>query len=326
MKIRWRQDKTNDVNDPDAIGVDSDSPASSWTTGAALKTMLLTGALWLAVAAGPLALAGLWVSSGTTTPARAAAAAPVSSTTEAQQAAEFAQAFTVAWLRATRGAEESVVGYLSASQNVSIQLPQVAPIVVEPVVVSVDGAGADTYQVVVSASVAQPPAVPVRRFYSVPVVRTAAGSFAAVSLPSPVAVTAAGAAVKFGYPGLIPSSSSAYATVTGFVSALLTGDTDVSRFSSPGSEFAAVVPPPYSAVTITRLESDRDISAADETPKTGARLRVFVTAAAVSAGGSTTVQYPLSLTGRDGRWEVAAVDPSPLFTVPTPTPTPAPPG
>ena len=324
MKIRWRQEKKPRDGDGSEIGVSQSAPASGWTQGTALLTRTMTVGLWAAFACGPLALFATVFLGGSAPAAVASQPVAAASTTQGQAAAEFSQAFTVAWLRAIRGEQESVLDYLSVSQNVNLTLPPTAPVVSEPAVVSVERAEPDAYQVVVSASVALPGQAAIRRFYSVPVVATEAGSLAAASLPSPVAVTPSGASVKYGYPGLVPSSASVHATVSGFVSALLTGDTDVSRFSSPDSEFAAVTPPAYSSISITQLEANRDVGTPDQSPKSGSQLSVMATAIASGPGGDSTVQYALSLEGRDGRWEVSAIDPVPLVTVPTASASPVP--
>jgi hypothetical protein len=108
-------------------------------------------------------------------------------------------------------------------------------------------------------------------------------------------------------------------TVEGFLSALLTGSADVSRYLAPDVEITAVTPAPFSEVSLQRWAV---------TPVDEGEARVRVAARATSAAGvPRTVSYELGLAQRAGRWEVTSLSGAPTIdddeTVPAPTTTTA---
>lgn len=119
-------------------------------------------------------------------------------------------------------------------------------------------------------------------------------------------------------------------TVTEFLSSYLTGRGDVTRYSSPGTRFTPVVPPPATAVELTRLDRTElpgdDEDEEERVPADGTRVHVFAT---VTVTGDAKLRllpsYPLLLTARAGRWEVSAIEPAPLTepAAPSTSPTPA---
>jgi hypothetical protein len=99
------------------------------------------------------------------------------------------------------------------------------------------------------------------------------------------------------------------AAAEGFLSALLTGDGDLARYTSPGSSLVAVSPPPFSAIEVTEeastsLEPHSQLVAVDVE---GAR----------PAGHVEALEYWLLMDERDGRWEVAEMLPAPPLNTTT---------
>jgi hypothetical protein len=99
-----------------------------------------------------------------------------------------------------------------------------------------------------------------------------------------------------------------------FLVALLTGAGDVDRYVSPGTAIAPVTPPPYSAVDVTDVTTDRDVLQMPVPPATGETVRVLVTARATAGPRQQIgVQYALTLIARAGRWEVRVIDLTPVL-------------
>jgi hypothetical protein len=106
-------------------------------------------------------------------------------------------------------------------------------------------------------------------------------------------------------------------TVQGFLSALVAGSGDVSRYLAPDVEIAPVTPAPFSEVALQRWAV---------TPVDEGEARVRLVARATSAAGvPRTVSYELGLAQRAGRWEVTSLSGAPTIdeseTVPAPTTT-----
>jgi hypothetical protein len=109
-------------------------------------------------------------------------------------------------------------------------------------------------------------------------------------------------------------------TVEGFLSALLAGNGDVSRYLAPDVEMTAVTPAPFREVTLQRWAV---------TDTGDGTVRVRLSARAMSpAGNPRTVSYEIGLAERAGRWEVTSLSGAPTIesddTEPVPTTTPAP--
>ncbi len=289
-----------------------------WTGGTLLATRTATAVLWSALVAGPLALvlAVLVVLSGPGTSADVAAPAADHS---AEQAAveEFAQRFVVTWLQTPQGQEAQLAPYV---QVVHLTLPEVPWQADAPATASVGRLGAGRWSVTVAVSVSAPGSPTRRRYFQVPVSYVSGGggggAMVAAALPAPVAAPIAAAAPELAYRYRADPAGPVVTSIGEFLTALLTGQGDVTRYVSPGTVIAAVNPPPYTAVAVSDVMVDRDV-AGGTPPTSGQRLAVLATAR-VTAGPNQQidVQYALTLLARAGRWEVQAVDPSPQV-VPT---------
>jgi hypothetical protein len=94
-------------------------------------------------------------------------------------------------------------------------------------------------------------------------------------------------------------------TVEGFLSALVAGDGDVSRYLAPGVEIAPVTPAPFRQITLQRWSV---------TELSDTEVRIRLTARGASAGGvPRTVAYELGLEERAGRWEVRSLSGAPTL-------------
>ena len=94
-------------------------------------------------------------------------------------------------------------------------------------------------------------------------------------------------------------------TVEGFLSALVAGDGDVSRYLAPGVEIAPVTPAPFEQIALQRWSV---------TELSDTEVRIRLTARGASAAGvPRTVSYELGLKQRAGRWEVRSLSGAPTL-------------
>ncbi|MGH3456080.1 MAG: conjugal transfer protein [Nocardioidaceae bacterium] len=290
-----------------------DSPVGQWTNGSNLKTKAATVAIVAALALSPagvvVGLAAASSGSAPTTDTRV-------SDTRGEQAAveEFAARFVTTWLAANaNNAEERLSGLVEIPDGA--EFPSTGLQATDPTVADVDqvSGGLWSVTIAVTATAAQSDQG-VRRFYTVPVVYDA-GQLVALALPSPVAAPTMAETPSLGYPSDLTSAHPAWRTVAGFMTALLAGGGDITRYLTPGTHVAPVLPVPFGEVRINQIATQAEVGVEPErTPADGQQLAVLVTAvggASTTDGGGLTVQYALILTGRDGRWEVTEVEASP---------------
>ena len=151
----------------------------------------------------------------------------------------------------------------------------------------------------------QPSWLPVgTRFYTVGIVETGSG-WVATGPPSLVTTPSAGIPPELLVERLaglsdVPGLEEA---VTRFLAAYLTGDGELTRYTSPGSPLSAVQPPPFAAVEIVEAGS---VLASD-----GDRQVVALVVGTDGSGRTQLLEYALMLSERDGRWEVAELLPAP---------------
>jgi hypothetical protein len=102
-----------------------------------------------------------------------------------------------------------------------------------------------------------------------------------------------------------------------FLAALLTGNGEISRYTSPAAAIAPVVPAPYTAVELMTLargtSAQQPGTAVTAAPTDGQRLRVLATVRVSGPSGVQMLTYPLVLSARAGRWEVAALSGAPTL-------------
>ena len=237
--------------------------------------------------------------------------------TDAQMtASEIALHAVTVWLQAKRGDEQLVATYLPLGNR---PLSEIGATVTSPSIASAVPSGGGLWSVTVAATVTTEDRTQ-RRYFRVPV--QLAGT-AGVVVAAPAEVSGPGlirSSSSTVYAQDVPSSSPVRETVTQFLAALLVGQGDIARFTTPGSAITAVSPAPYSQVTVNEAKSKDTIpSPAAE----GARIEVLVTATAATGRQASVVTYPLTLTSRGGRWEVSTIRLVPLTERASDSPRPA---
>lgn len=314
---------------------DGEKPAPQvveWSNGPALVTKAWGAVLALALLAGPAAL--VWTALRPE-PAPVAASAGAASTTEAAAANERAVELVETWLRADSNDQQLLASLTSAPVG---SLPQEGLTIRDSSVAQVEQADDGVWSVTVGVDVAEPaPGSPppgegggakadkkaevslvwVRRYFQVPVLveRTDTEwsgpdlAVTALALPAPVPGPAAAAdPPDLDYSETISPTSAAGQSVAGFLTAMVAGDGEITRYLRPGTSIPAVTPAPYSAVAVTGIKGSHEVT---EDPADGDGTHALTTVELTRLDGeTTTAQYVLTLVARDGRWEVAGLEPA----------------
>ncbi|MET9396138.1 hypothetical protein [Kitasatospora sp. NPDC002965] len=315
------------------------------------RTGLLRGGILAAIAAGPLALAVAVF--GVQTTSAAPASAPVIPSAIAPPTG-YAESFVDLWLRSSADIAASTA-LRAMAPGVELPRPKTTArlTVQKTIAVRSQPMGGRTWQVTVAATVVVPPADaqsgqptpnPAQgaaqnvaqgsaqgrgaqaattevRYFAVQVAMTrAAGSGGA---PDSLVISAAPAQVAApsslsGPDPAVPDYGSQVGdgplreTITGYLSAYLTGVGDSSRYLAPG----AAIPAPGSTYTQVALKALATTTAVPASPADGSVLVVQAVVQATDASGDWPLVYPLCLVARAGRWEVSALAPVAVATVP----------
>lgn len=287
------------------IATASAQSTSSWATKA--TTGVLTAALLLGPVGAATGLLALRTATAPTTGPSGSAPADLSS--QRATAGEYATRLVLAWLQATQSEDQDLHDLIDQPAAASARTPFK---VTAPAVAAITAQPDDIWAVTVAATVTDARDRAARRYFQVPV-RLHEATVTALALPSPVAGPAHTTTAATEYPAIIALTSVLAAGIGQFLDAYLTGDGDLTRYLTPGSVIPPVTPPAYTAVTLQDLRADADLDP-DSPPPDATRLRVLATAtAAVTDSQAVTITYPLTLTARDGRWEITAIDPAPAL-------------
>lgn len=310
--------------------------AAEWETGwrsraastgmTALVQRLFTWGLWCAVAAGPLLAVVALLQ-----PSDSAALPRQGEQQQPRQAADmagpggFAEMFVDAYLTAGEGDEGDLEPYFPGAAELQLPAEAEASAVDRLAPVRVRAADSGSWSVTVSARLTpekgEQEAAEQLRYFQVPVAKSpGAQGYIATTLPAEVAAPGGRTPVELGYGRPVPvrEGDPAATTLQGFFAAYLADGGQLDRYLSPGTRLKAVTPAPYRQVHITQFAvagtDDADDGAEEGAPpRDGERQQLLVDVEA-EAGGQAEwrpMTYALSLTARDGRWEVAAMDPAP---------------
>ncbi|WP_285572982.1 conjugal transfer protein [Streptomyces sp. RTGN2] len=249
----------------------------------------------------------------------------------------FAEMYVAAFLRSGDGSQEELAAFYARAADLelegrpdAVQVGQIAAVRVEEI------EPGRYWSVTVGARVLEParkgaadsgeqPVIRMR-FFRVPIEADRdGGPLAALALPSEVAAPGGGtpkAELAYGAPLPAQSSDPAVGTVSEFFAAYLSGSGELGRYISPGTRLTPVRPSPYQSVTVTQVSVETAFQDADGDGRIGApagreQLRLVVGVKAARPDGiARPLSYALTLSGRDGRWEVAALDATPQIVLP----------
>lgn len=225
----------------------------------------------------------------------------------------FAANLVGAWLSATADDTRTLEAYMpEAAESVDAQDPVEYR---DLTVVSSENTEQGAISVIVSATVKDTEQVEDEEIeiwrpqYFQVAIGESDGLLAGLSLPAPVQQPGPAPMPQLGYPTEVEDEEITD-TVQGFLSAYATGEGDVTRFTSPDSELTAISNPPFDSVNVGAVFSSGANPA--QSPDTGQQTSVLVNATVQTSAGERAAQYALTLTSRDGRWEVHGIDPAPL--------------
>lgn len=337
--MRWRRGEPDERwDEEETVEGWEERPAAMSTGALANASTVLRWLAWSLVVAGPVL--GLLALTGSSQPD----AAPQREREPQRQVvvpdeagpAGFGEMFVVAYLRAGEGEEKALAAYYP--DVVSLRLPGESESVraEHAAAVRVEDVAPDYWSVTVGVRVASPapaksaggskekPQTSTLRYFQVPVRSDSSGPgerYVAASLPAEVSVPPAadaGPELDYGRPGPVREGDPVAEALQEFFSSYLTGG-ELDRYLSPGTSMAPVTPAPYEQVRIAQLavhgSDDADAGSEDpDPPADGERREVLVDVeAAAEAGQWRPMTYALSLTARDGRWEVRALEAAPAL-------------
>ncbi|MFG3619166.1 conjugal transfer protein [Nocardia sp. NPDC047654] len=234
----------------------------------------------------------------------------------AQLAGSFAEQFVVTYLTAVAGQQDRIGEFVGSNQQIT--LPSSARQVSDPSVAYVSrvvSTGAvDVWSVTVSVRVGKAGAATApehRQFYRV-AVSVSDGRLRALSMPAVVEPPAKGVDLKLAYGSPCAPDTPLGQVAAGFLNAMLAGNGDVARYTTPDAGLAALKPPPYTAVELTSLTTD-DSSCGSG----GAKAQVLATVnPKADTGAAATLAYPLTMIRNAGQWQVVSIDPIPALSSP----------
>ncbi|MDP3893617.1 conjugal transfer protein [Nocardioides sp.] len=297
-----------------------------WTGPAARLTTTVSVLLKSALLACPVALAAvvgwLWWASMQPAPVTPVAGPEAGAVSERATAAAFAEDFVATWLTTPRGEEKALEPFLASSGGVRLpETPWVVSDLSTAAVEEADGTWAVTVAATVSTSRRDQG---VRRWFQVPVVVD--GGVIAQALPAPVAGPERAAPPRSSYRHRVGLTSPVATAAGDFLAGLMvTGD--VTRLISPGAEIRSIVPAPYTGVKVEDVIAEDRTLVEEPTPPTGAQVQVLVTSTATTEDGrEISTQHHLTLTAREGRWEVTSIDLAPPRPAAPEAAPPPPPG
>ncbi|WP_324197866.1 conjugal transfer protein [Nocardia abscessus] len=234
----------------------------------------------------------------------------------AQLAGSYAEQFVVAYLTAVAGQQDRIGEYVGSNQQIS--LPSSARQVSDPSVVYVSRAlaagGLEVWSVTVSVRVGKAGAATAsdqRHFYRV-AVSVSDGRLRALSTPALVQAPSKGVDLKLAYGAPCAPDTPLGQVAAGFLSAMLAGNGDVARYTTPDAGLAALKPPPFTAVELTSLTTDDSGCGSS-----GAKAQVLATVnPKADTGATATLAYPLTMMRNAGQWQVVSIDPIPALASP----------
>lgn len=314
MSASLRRDRCGPTKDQPLAGSPPRARSLPVRRAAVLRT-----AVWLAVAAGPLALVSSCARPDT---AVRNTAAPVTRTAELRTPsvtpAGYAELFLGLWLRG--GSEDGTAADELHAMAPSVPMPtwgEKAPAVERLATVRTVRQARDAWSVMLAVTFKEPVrdrsertgAAPGVRYFALPVVAKDAGTtpaFAVPAAPMEVAAPSVIAQSATPYGGEVPDGSGLASTVSEFLTAYLGVEGGAERYLAPGIMLPALAVSSFASVQVDEL---RAVQATDGKPgRDGLVVRVQAQVTATDgAGGQWPLSYALAFTARAGRWEVTAL-------------------
>lgn len=151
--------------------------------------------------------------------------------------------------------------------------------------------------------------------------------FRAFTLPHARPDRPSGAPVELATQTLVSEDRPVFKTVSGFLSAMLTGQGDLAPYIAVGSGLTAAQPPRFTTMAIERVQTNSDLANAQDVPPKAAGIEVTVRAVMqTSSGVLMQMDFPLLMSVAGGHWQVDRINDAPSIVAPndsgsTPAPT-----
>ncbi|MFE5029876.1 hypothetical protein ACFRAO_42990 [Streptomyces sp. NPDC056656] len=326
MPIRSRQrDRRGSVTDRSTA-----PPPVRTQTLPVRRAAVVRAAVWVAVAAGPLALVSSCARpDAVTTAQQPVTPAKKSVTTESVTPGGYAELVMSLWLAA--GTEDSPAARELATIAPSVPLPQwdgkQAPTVDRLAAVRTVRQRHGAWSVTVAAQLAEPTRAAtedgksaagrggVVRYFAMPLLAQDAGrtpgagqTFTVTAAPMEVAAPTAQEAPDSPYEHAVPDDSPLATTTQEFLTAYLGAAEGADRYLAPGVQLPALgAPSPYASLQVDQLRSVQDTDGQPGSGPSTVQVQAEITATDTS-GAHWPLSYALTLHARDGRWEVTALD------------------
>lgn len=233
-----------------------------------------------------------------------------------------AELFVATWLAASPG--DSLAPYYPGTATAALRpqyapVPPPAPKVLRTATIRADELADNYWSVTVGAMTQAGDAPVATRFFRVPMMLTRVKLYVASALPSEVAgpLGSKSPDLAVGSLGRPNPADPVAVSVAQFLAALLTGQGELTRYTSADTTVAPINPIPFAAVELTDLATRKlngDIN----------HLEVVAAATAMDANGHPTgLSFPLEMSLRNSRWEVIRVLLAPSLSGSQPDLTPA---
>ncbi|MEV6758415.1 conjugal transfer protein [Streptomyces sp. NPDC051214] len=260
--------------------------------------------VWTALAAGPLALV---VAVGQPSATEAATPVPKPRATQTASVADpagYVALFVDAWLRSSDDARSAAARRVQAmAPGILLPSPDTKAPVPRRVTAVRSTPGQDgRWSVTVAAQYAD--AV---RYFAVPAIASAGGSsFAVTAAPALVAAPTLHKIPDSPYDVTVPEGPLA-TTAEQFLAAYLAGRGEVNRYLAPGAQLTAISPAAADSVEVQEVTAREQQAVAEQVPGDGTTVHVLAQVEARDAAGRWPLAYELTVSARDGRWEIAAL-------------------
>lgn len=304
------------------------SDVHQWTNGSNLAAKAGTVGIVVAIVAGPAAFV-MQMTHKQTAQTSQAGAFDTRMMNRRDAADDVATQFVTTWLTSSDGQQNRLSAYWPSADTSSVVLPAKASTVGQTDVVRSEPVGPGVWSVTVSADVSSDGSSPRHRYFRIPISVAGESTVAAQALSLPAEVPGPAhqvAGISLSYPATVTPSDAASTMTSQFLTALLTGQSNIGLLESPGTSIPPVANSPWKNVRLVELKA-ADASVLSQVKTDGTTLHVQASVAlspqtpkngSIDSSSETSAQYQLTLTSRAGRWEISSLDTTPQLSTPTP--------
>lgn len=275
--------------------------AEPWTQGHNLSNKAITALVVVGLVVYPFVASNISQSMSPESPSQVVQAKAAALPTPAQRARATAEGFVSAWLTATSENSDRLARYINVTDA---RLPKTGSEIREVTAADIQLIQDNAYRVTVNVEVKDAEGAWQLRSFDVSFVSDAKQNLLVLGLPSERSIQPAKGTKLDGYSRDLSANKAIIGSVEGFLQAYLTGAGDLTRFSSPGSNFVAASPAPYTSARLEYIVGDREPG---EKIADGEILRVNARVLLISKTTEALGDFQMTLTARAGRWEITTL-------------------